>query len=81
MTGFTYEYTNGYINGNTEIRLIKIYNDGVYYFRDWVELDGSLSELDWENRANEIMTQVELSMTTNVPSQDQIADNQEGGLE
>jgi hypothetical protein len=81
MTGFTYEYTNGYINGNTEIRLIKIYNDGVYYFKDWVELDGSLSELDWENRANEIMIQVELSMDNNVPTQDQIYDSQEGELE
>ena len=81
MTGFTYEYTNGYINSNTEIRLIKIYNDGVYYFKDWVELDGSSSELDWENRANEIMIQVELSMDNNVPIQDQIYDNQEGGLE
>jgi hypothetical protein len=81
MTGFTYEYTNGYINGNTEIRLIKIYNDGVYYFRDWVELDGSSSELDWENRANQIMTQVELSMDNNVSTQDQIYDSQEGGLE
>jgi hypothetical protein len=81
MTGFTYEYTNGYINSNTEIRLIKIYNDGVYYFKDWVELDGSSSELDWENRANEIMMQVELSMNNNVPTQDQIYDNQEGGLE
>ena len=36
MTGFTYEYTNGYINNQTEIRLIKVYNDGVYYFKDWV---------------------------------------------
>jgi hypothetical protein len=81
MTGFTYEYTNGYINGNTEIRLIKIYNDGVYYFKDWVELDGSLSELDWENRANEIIVQVELSMDNNVPTQDQIYDSQEGELE
>jgi len=81
MTGFTYEYTNGYINGNTEIRLIKIYNDGVYYFKDWVELDGLSSELDWENRANEIMIQVELSMDNNVPTQDQIYDSQEGGLE
>jgi hypothetical protein len=81
MTGFTYEYTNGYINSNTEIRLIKIYNDGVYYFKDWVELDGSSSELDWENRANEIMIQVELSMNNNVPTQDQIYDSQEGGLE
>ena len=81
MGTFTYEYTNGYKNGNTEIRLIKIYNDGVYYFKDWVELDGSLSELDWDNRANEIVTQVEISMNTNVPVQDQIADNQEGGLE
>jgi hypothetical protein len=81
MTGFTYEYTNGYINGNTEIRLIKIYNDGVYYFKDWVELDGSLSELDWENRANEIMIQVELSMDNNVPTQDQLYDSQEGELE
>jgi hypothetical protein len=58
MTGFTYEYTNGYINGNTEIRLIKIYNDGVYYFKDWVELDGSLSELDWENYLWIIMFQL-----------------------
>jgi len=81
MTGFTYEYTNGYINSNTEIRLIKIYNDGVYYFKDWVELDGSSSELDWENRANEIMIQVKLSMDNNVPTQDQIYDSQEGGLE
>ena len=81
MGVFTYEYTNGYINGNTEIRLIKIYNDGVYYFKDWVELDGSLSESDWDIRANQIMTQVQISMTTNVPVQDQIADSQEGGLE
>jgi hypothetical protein len=81
MTGFTYEYTNGYINGNTEIRLIKIYNDGVYYFKDWVELDGSSSELDWENRANEIMVQVELSRKSNVPTQYQIYDTQQGGLE
>lgn len=81
MGVFTYEYTNGYINGNTEIRLIKIYNDGVYYFKDWVELDGSSSESDWDVRANQITTQVQISMTTNVPVQDQIADNQEGGLE
>ena len=81
MTGFTYEYTNGYINNQTEIRLRKVYNDGVYYFKDWVELDGSSSESDWENRANGIMIQVELSMNNNVPTQDQIYDSQEGGLE
>ena len=55
MTGFTYEYTNGYINGFTEIRLIKVYNDGVYYFKDWVELGGPSSETDWENRAEQIL--------------------------
>jgi hypothetical protein len=78
---FTYEYTNGYINNTTEIRLIKIYDDGVYYFKDWVELNSSSSESDWDFRANQIMTQVQISMTTNVPVQDQIYDNQEGGLE
>jgi len=78
---FTYEYTNGYINNTTEIRLIKIYDDGVYYFKDWVELNSSSSESDWDFKANQIMTQVQISMTTNVPVQDQIYDNQEGGLE
>ena len=77
---FTYEYTNNYINGNTEIRLIKIYNDGLYYFKDWVELDGSSSETDWDVRANQIMTQVQSSMITNVPVEDQIADSQEGEI-
>lgn len=81
MTGFTYEYTNGYINGQTEIRLIKVYNEGVYYFKDWVELDGSSTELDWETRAEQIMLEVQLSMNSNVPTQDQIYDSQEGGLE
>jgi hypothetical protein len=81
MTGFTYEYTNGYINGQTEIRLIKVYNDGVYYFKDWVELDGSSSESDWEVRAEQIMLEVQLSMNSNVPTEDQIYDSQEGGLE
>ena len=81
MGVFTYEYTNGYINGNTEIRLIKIYNDGVYYFKDWVELNSLSSESDWDFRANQIITLIQISMTTNVPVQDQIADNQEGGLE
>jgi hypothetical protein len=81
MGVFTYEYTNGYINGNTEIRLIKIYNDGVYYFRDWVELDGSLSESDWEVRAEQIMLEVQLNMNNNVSTQDQIYDSQEGGIE
>lgn len=81
MTGFTYEYTNGYINGLTEIRLIKVYNEGVYYFKDWVELDGSSSESDWEVRAEQIMLEVQLSMSSNVPTQDQIYDSQEGGLE
>ena len=81
MTGFTYEYTNGYINNQTEIRLIKVYNDGVYYFKDWVELDGSSSELDWEIRAEQIMIEVQVSMNNNVPTQDQIYDSQEGGLE
>ena len=81
MTGFTYEYTNGYINNQTEIRLIKVYNDGVYYFKDWVELDGSLSESDWEVRAEQIILEVQLSMNSNVPTQDQIYDSQEGGLE
>ena len=81
MTGFTYEYTNGYINGLTEIRLIKVYNDGVYYFKDWVELDGSSSETDWQNRAEQIMLEVQLSMNSNVPTEDQIYDSQEGGLE
>jgi len=81
MTGFTYEYTNGYINNQTEIRLIKVYNDGVYYFKDWVELDGSSSESDWENIAEQIMIDVQVSMNNNVPTQDQIYDSQEGGLE
>ena len=81
MTGFTYEYTNGYINGSTEIRLIKVYNEGVYYFKDWVELDGPSSETDWENRAEQIMLEVQLSMNSNVPTEDQIYDSQEGGLE
>jgi hypothetical protein len=81
MTGFTYEYTNGYINNQTEIRLIKVYNDGVYYFRDWVELDGSLSESDWEVRAEQIMLEVQLNMNNNVSTQDQIYDSQEGGIE
>jgi len=81
MTGFTYEYTNGYINGFTEIRLIKVYNDGVYYFKDWVELGGPSSETDWENRAEQIMLEVQLSMNSNVPTEDQIYDSQEGGLE
>ena len=81
MTGFTYEYTNGYINNQTEIRLIKVYNDGVYYFKDWVELDGSSNESDWEVRAEQIMLDVQLSMNSNVPIQDQIYDSQEGGLE
>ncbi len=81
MTGFTYEYTNGYINNQTEIRLIKVYNNGVYYFKDWVELDGSSSESDWKNRAEQIMLEVQLSMNSNVPTEDQIYDSQEGGLE
>jgi len=81
MTGFTYEYTNGYINGLTEIRLIKVYNDGVYYFKDWVELDGSSSETDWQNRAEQIMLEVQVGMKNNVPTEDQIYDSQEGGLE
>jgi hypothetical protein len=81
MTGFTYEYTNGYINNQTEIRLIKVYNDGVYYFRDWVEFDGSLSESDWEVRAEQIMLEVQLNMNNNVSTQDQIYDSQEGGIE
>ena len=81
MTGFTYEYTNGYINGLTEIRLIKVYNDGVYYFKDWVELDGLSSESDWKNRAEQIILEVQLSMSSNVPTQDQIYDSQEGGIE
>ena len=62
MTGFTYEYTNGYINNQTEIRLIKVYNDGVYYFKDWVELDGSSSESDWEIRAEQIMLEVQVGI-------------------
>lgn len=78
MGVFTYEYTNGYINNTTEIRLIKIYDDGVYYFRDWVELNSLSSELEWEYRANQIMTQVQSTMNNNVPVQDQIADNQGG---
>ncbi len=81
MTGFTYEYTNGYTNGLTEIRLIKVYNEGVYYFKDWVELDGPSSESDWEVRAEQIMLEVQLSMSSNVPTQDQIYDSQEGGIE
>lgn len=81
MTGFTYEYVNGYINGQTEIRLIKVYNDGLYYFRDWVELDGSSTESDWEVRAEQIMLEVQLNMNNNVSTQDQIYDSQEGGLE
>ena len=81
MTGFTYEYTNGYINNQTEIRLIKVYNDGVYYFKDWVELDGSSTETDWENRSEQIMIEVQVGMNNNVPTQDQIYDSQEGGLE
>ena len=81
MTGFTYEYTNGYINGLTEIRLIKVYNEGVYYFKDWVELDGSSSETDWQNRAEQIILEVQLSMSSNVPTQDQIYDSQEGRIE
>lgn len=78
MGVFTYEYTNGYINETTEIRLIKIFDDGVYYFRDWVELDGSSSEMDWDVRASQIITLVQLTMNNNVPTQDQIADNQGG---
>jgi hypothetical protein len=81
MTGFTYEYTNGYINNQTEIRLIKVYNDGVYYFKDWVELDGSSTETDWEIIAEQIMIEVQVGMYNNVPTQDQIYDGQEGGLE
>ena len=81
MTGFTYEYVNGYINGQTEIRLIKVYNDGLYYFRDWVELDGSSTESDWEVRAEQIMLEVQLNMNNNVSTQDQIYDSQEGGIE
>jgi len=81
MTGFTYEYTNGYINNQTEIRLIKVYNNGVYYFKDWVELDGLSSESDWKNRAEQIILEVQLSMNSNVPTEDQIYDSQEGGLE
>lgn len=78
MGVFTYEYTNGYTNNTTEIRLIKIYDDGVYYFKDWVELSSLSSELEWDNRANQIMTQVQSTMNNNVPVQDQIADNQGG---
>ena len=80
MTGFTYEYVNGYINGQTEIRLIKVYNDGLYYFRDWVELDGSSTESDWEVRAEQIMLEVQLNMNNNVSTQDQIYDSKEGGI-
>ena len=81
MTGFTYEYINGYINNQTEIRLIKVYSDGVYYFKDWVELDNSSVESDWVVRAEQIMLEVQLSMNSNVPVQDQIYDSQEGGTE
>ena len=81
MTGFTYEYTNGYINNQTEIRLIKVYNDGVYYFKDWVELSSSSTEIDWLNRAEQIMLEVQVGMKNNVPTEDQIYDSQEGGFE
>lgn len=81
MTGFTYEYTNGYTNGLTEIRLIKVYNEGVYYFKDWVELNSTSTEIDWQNRAEQIMLEVQVGMKNNVPTEDQIYDSQEGGLE